>query len=125
MIFNGIKIGKNDYLALEKYTNLTHIYFSLSCKIKVISFSEIFDCKLKYSLQELRLPDIEFNYCDFLFFSKLKSLKKVYFYSFSVKIDIIYFLKAFSSVAEIDIEKFLEYKTLIHEEFGLRFSRLF
>ncbi|KAK1349343.1 hypothetical protein LUQ84_001522 [Hamiltosporidium tvaerminnensis] len=125
IIFNGIKIGKNDYLALEKYTNLTHIYFSLSCKIKVISFSEIFDCKLKYSLQELRLPDIEFNYCDFLFFLKLKSLKKVYFYSFRVKIDIIYFLKAFSSVAEIDIEKFLEYKTLIHEEFGLRFSRLF
>ncbi|TBU06843.1 hypothetical protein CWI38_0325p0010 [Hamiltosporidium tvaerminnensis] len=117
---DGVILGVNDKLALEKNTNLLRLKLSKNCKISGLAFSELFNLQNIYSLTEIRLPEIQFDMCDFLFFSKLKSLRKLYILSFTLKFDIIYFVKMFNQVKEIVVEYKIPLKDKFLEEFGSR-----
>ncbi|TBU00223.1 hypothetical protein CWI37_1074p0010 [Hamiltosporidium tvaerminnensis] len=122
---NKINIGREDKYALRKSTNLLRLYFSEGCKFDKISFSDLFDSNTKYLLTKIKLPQIDLKYCDLNFFANLKSLKHIYFYSFTVEMKIDHFFRAFSSVKEIELEHILISKNEIIEEFGGRLNRFY
>ncbi|TBT97678.1 hypothetical protein CWI36_2771p0020, partial [Hamiltosporidium magnivora] len=114
-------IGAADKNSLEKFTHLQSLIFCNNSYISEISFSELFNTTDLYSLEELGIPKIEFTHLEFIFFSKLKSLKKLYIEVLTNKITIMCLLKVFNTIKIIEIKQGL-YKS--HQIFEILSSRL-
>ncbi|TBU07126.1 hypothetical protein CWI39_0366p0020 [Hamiltosporidium magnivora] len=117
---DGIKIGREDMYALEKYTNLRCLRFFNSCKISELAFSQLFDSNKIYFLNELQIQELEFSDIDIFFISKLRLLKKLYIHSFILKTKIFNFLEIFYYVKEIELARISFSKNIIYEELGTR-----
>ncbi|TBU05482.1 hypothetical protein CWI36_0631p0010, partial [Hamiltosporidium magnivora] len=118
--FDGAHLGKEDEFAFGNYINLLSLCFSGYSKCSEIKFSELFDSNNIYSLQELKLPDIEITCLDLQFLSKINCLKKIYIYSLASQVHIINFLKLLLFVQEIQIKKLSVYGNEIYEQFGTK-----
>ncbi|TBU09436.1 hypothetical protein CWI39_0072p0020 [Hamiltosporidium magnivora] len=119
----GVYIGKKDKKALGKCTTLNYLNISNTCRFDEIDFCELFDSRQNYIINELHLPNIELSNCDLIFFSKLKSLKKLYINSFKLKGSFNLILQSFRHVNNFEVGRILVSKeeiSKLYEEFGMR-----
>ncbi|TBU00474.1 hypothetical protein CWI36_1626p0010, partial [Hamiltosporidium magnivora] len=122
--FDRANLGKEDEFAFGNYINLLSLCFSRNSKCLEINFCKLFNSNNIYSLQELKLPDIEITCLDLQFLSKLNCLKKIYIYSLASQAHIINFFKLLLFVQEIEIEKLSVYGNEIYEQFGTKPAHL-